>query len=110
MHAAWSKAYQEIDILPQFRFSLEAEIIFERHAVFGEDQEGDTHSDRCRGHCRNTQLAATGEGLAPDVDGEKIEAVDEQVRALQEGVDILHRHAVRKFHDFGFWIYVLRHS
>ena len=68
---------------------------------FGEEQEGDAHAHRGRRHGRNAQFAAAGKGLAPDVQDEEIEAVDEKVRALQEVIEILRRHAGGKFRDLG---------
>src|SRR5689334_21189873 len=88
MQSARRHAQQKMDVLAKLGLSFEAEIIFEAHPVFREDQQADTHANG-RGRQRgDAELAAARKHLAPYVEDKKVEAVDEDIGPIEEGVDV----------------------
>src|SRR4029079_12030164 len=94
MQSARRHAQQKMDILAKLGLSFEAEIIFEAHPVFREDQQTHTHADG-RGRQRgDAELAAARKHLAPYIEDKKVEPVDKDIGAIEKGVDIGIDHAL----------------
>ena len=91
-------------MLLSLRLAIKPEIPIEGHALWVESDESDPHADRCGGEGGNSKLCASSENLAPNGKREEIEAINKQVRILQEIIDCLRSDAGIKPADPDFGI------
>jgi len=101
--------HQETEELLGLGLSFEAEVALEAHAARREDQQAGAHADWGGRNGGDAALGAAGENLAADGDFEKIEPVGEQMRAVQEVVDLRRRDRSVEAADAEFGVDGARH-
>ena len=86
------------------------EILVESHAAGMEDQIAGTRADRRGGDGWDAQGVATSEDGAADGDFEEVQAVDEQVHAIEEIVDPIRLDPFGKLPERQLGVDVARHA
>ena len=80
---------QEAKQLLTFRLPFQAEVFLERHLSRHEGEERGAHAKRCGRDRGDSLLGAGREYHAASLDGEEVEAVDIEIDAIEEGIEVV---------------------